>query len=851
MSKPLSSSSDNELIQGQTHTALTRQSILAFTVLILSMLVLAGLATSYIAWSFNAKAISDSEAAVRHAIEARKANIAATLVDYTDWDEAYAHTFPRVDTQWTFKDDHIGPTLLDQLGLEGILIVDGAQQTPYALVKSGLMALDAFQWIEGGLLSLVEKARASSQKRSFIQGYYQIEGRPAIVSAALIKPRNPEKLKSTTGFPVLIFVDVLDQSSLASLSKTFNVEDLTAGGQNESRGQLILNAELGVPFLLSWELNRPGDTLLKVMLPLLLATAVVLYLILIKLKRRSLRAAALIDASRVAVQQSEARFRDVAEASSNWIWETNSQRELTYLSDRFSLNTGFAVSEWLGRPLNELLAFNETEFNATSQDALGNPKGIECFYSDVKSRKHIGHLFIRAVCGHDQITGYRGTVNDSTDEFEARAHYEHLSKYDPLTLLPNRASVFRHIKEQLTFGPTAERPLTIFYLDLDDFKHVNDTQGHGFGDKVLVEVSNRLKRSLSPDIFIARQGGDEFVIVVTGHQQPNIEMFAECLLSCFSTPLMVEGQAVRIGASIGIVQSPTHGLIKSELLRFADIALYEAKGAGRNTWCIYDSAMNERLLQRQQVEQDLRLALQRDELRLVFQPRFSIEKGHILGVEALVRWEHPERGLLSPALFIPIAEQSGLIVALSDWVLRKACLEALAWRAPVFVSVNLSCIEFQRSDLVERIRNVLVETQLEPSRLELEITESVMLDNAESALALMHELKALGVKLSMDDFGTGYSSLSYLSQYPFDGIKIDRSFIMSLSNGETNNQAIIKAIVALGKALSMSVTAEGVETNEQLQTLASLDCDQAQGFYLGKPIPIDALTKLFENEAAK
>jgi len=843
----------DEPFRSQSHTELTHRSVLMFTVLMLSLFALAGAVTSYIAWSLDSQAVTSGEQALRNAIDARKKSTVATLMDYARWDENFTHLYPAVDTKWAREEDKLAGSLLSQYGLDAVLVVDGSQNTRYAFVKDTTEPKDAFQWIEGGLPAMLDRLRGKPPL-THVQGFYQVEGVPAIVSAALVQPTQVAYLPRRNQLPIILFVELLDQQKLASIGAAAGIANLKAGPAEKDSASLIVSEDYGVPFLLSWHAERPGSVLLSIMLPLLVLTAFALYLILIKLKRRSLRAAALIDSSHEALEHSEARFRDVAEASSNWIWETNARRELPYLSDRFAISTGFSVHEWLGRPLEELIDFSEADFQESAQqeqESAGTPKALECFYIDHEGHKRVGHLYLRSVWVDGVLSGYRGTLSDITNEMEAQAHYEHLSKYDPLTQLPNRTYMYRYLKEQLGQGPTPESPLTIFYLDLDDFKHVNDTQGHGFGDQILIEVANRLKRCMDSSVFIARQGGDEFVLVLTGKMQANTSVLAECLLACLaSTPITIDGLEVHVSASIGIVQAPAHGTIKSELLRFADIALYEAKGAGRNTWRLYDSAMNERLLQRQQIEEDLRAALQRDELRLVFQPRFSIQNGNIIGAEALVRWSHPTRGLLSPAVFIPVAEQSGLVVPLSDWVLRKACREALEWKDPIFVSVNLSCIEFQRNDLVERIRQVLEETQLEPARLELEITESVMLDNAESALALMHELKALGVKLSMDDFGTGYSSLSYLSQYPFDGIKIDRSFVMSLSEGDDSNQAIIKAIVALGKALSMSVTAEGVETAEQLNALGILSCDQAQGFLLGRPVPVERLVEQLNEQLA-
>ncbi|MFC6478945.1 putative bifunctional diguanylate cyclase/phosphodiesterase [Pseudomonas asuensis] len=341
-------------------------------------------------------------------------------------------------------------------------------------------------------------------------------------------------------------------------------------------------------------------------------------------------------------------------------------------------------------------------------------------------------------------------------------------------------------------------------------------------------------------------GGDEFVILLRGLvERSAIEQLCQQTLDAIIEPVQIGDQEVIIGSSIGIVCAPQDGHRTDELLRLGDIALYEAKAAGRNTWQFYSEEMNTRILARRRVESDLKLALQRDELRLEFQPRFDTAQKRMVGAEALVRWEHPSRGYLSPYHFITVAEETGLIVSLSDWVMRKACLEALQWAPATFVSVNLSPLEFKRSDVVARVMAVLQETGLPPHKLELEITEGVVLDNSNTAREVMHRLKALGVRLAMDDFGTGYSSLSYLHTYPFDGIKIDRSFIAGLDTS-SNGEAVIEAIIGLGRALSLTVTAEGVETQGQMDVLARLKCNQAQGYYLARPMRIEALNALMD-----
>jgi EAL domain-containing protein (putative c-di-GMP-specific phosphodiesterase class I) len=312
----------------------------------------------------------------------------------------------------------------------------------------------------------------------------------------------------------------------------------------------------------------------------------------------------------------------------------------------------------------------------------------------------------------------------------------------------------------------------------------------------------------------------------------------------------IDGHQTYVSASIGIAMAPNDALESSELLRYADIALYEAKVGGRATWRFYSGEMNNKIIERRRLETDLRSAIEHGELRLYYQPRYRLADGQMVGAEALVRWQHPERGLVSPDTFIPIAEQTGLIIPLSNWVISTACQQATQWPADLFLSINLSTIEFKGGNLVERIEKALVDSRIRPSRVELEITESVMLEDAAGALAQMHALKALGVRLAMDDFGTGYSSLSYLRTFPFDGLKIDRSFL-SRMEGVEEDKAIILAIVDMGRTLSLTVTAEGIETAEQLDMLKAISCDEGQGYFLSKPLDVEAFTELLSATPVK
>jgi diguanylate cyclase (GGDEF)-like protein len=387
-------------------------------------------------------------------------------------------------------------------------------------------------------------------------------------------------------------------------------------------------------------------------------------------------------------------------------------------------------------------------------------------------------------------------------------------------------------------------------LDVDRFKVVNDSLGHGMGDELLASVSQRLRASLRPGDTVARFGGDEFVVLIEGISGVEAATTAATrLLEQFQAPLNLDGRDAFVSVSIGVACSNAGSVRGGDLLRNADIALYRAKAQGRARYVVFESAMALPSVERLTIETDLRRALGRQELVLYFQPDIELETGHIAGFEALIRWQHPERGLIPPGDFIPIAEESGLIVPIGQWVLENACLQARAWSesfptaSHLVISVNLSGRQFQQANIVDEIARVLHESRIDPGRVKLEITESVVVEDAETTVSRLQALKQLGVRLAIDDFGTGYSSLSYLRRLPVDTIKIDRSFVMGLGTDD-RHLSIVNAITSLAHALGMDVTAEGVETPEQLACLRSVGCDRGQGYFFSRPLPGEAVGQL-------
>ncbi len=420
----------------------------------------------------------------------------------------------------------------------------------------------------------------------------------------------------------------------------------------------------------------------------------------------------------------------------------------------------------------------------------------------------------------------------------------HLAMHDPLCGLPNRIFFGERLEAIIEKVRQGSRTAAVFYIDLDHFKDVNDTLGHPVGDELIRSVTQRLSRTLRGDDLVARLGGDEFAVITSGDfDHATLQTMATRMIATICAPYSIGSQTIVIGASIGIALIHEHVGGAADIMRHADMALYRAKNEGRNRACIYDSAMDANLLKRKLLENDLRAAIENDALRVAYQPIVNNSGETVLGVEALCRWTHPERGEIPPTEFIPIAENSGLIIELGERMLRRACLDGKAWPG-ITVSVNVSPLQFRRADFVDVVERILSETDFEPTRLELEVTESTLLGNVDTAELAMFRLKALGVRLALDDFGTGYSSLLYLRRFPFDKLKIDSSFVRSIERA-ADAAAIVHAVVSLGRGLGMKVTAEGVETAEQHLFLRAAGVHSMQGYRFGRPGPAaDISTRL-------
>jgi diguanylate cyclase (GGDEF)-like protein len=455
---------------------------------------------------------------------------------------------------------------------------------------------------------------------------------------------------------------------------------------------------------------------------------------------------------------------------------------------------------------------------------------------------------------HDRAGRVIGAVIVFHDVSAARAmsiQMTHSAQHDLVTNLPNRLLLNDRISQAIALAHRQKRPLAVLFLDLDRFKYINDSLGHAAGDKLLQSVAKRLLAGVRGSDTVSRQGGDEFIILLSEISHPeDAATSARKILLSVSAPHSIGGQDLHIDGSMGISVYPGDGEDAETLIKNADMAMYHAKESGRNNFQFFKAEMNRKAVERQFLEGSLRRALEREEFLLHYQPKVNLDTGEITGVEALVRWQQPERGLIPPAQFVPIAEDCGLIVKIGRWVLREACRQGRAWQdaglPPLPIAVNVSAVEFRHKDFVESVRTILSETGLEARYLELEVTEGVLMDDAESTASVLRELKMMGVHLAVDDFGTGYSSLSYLRQFPIDVLKIDRSFVNQIT-ADPDDSTIVNAIINMGKSLKHLVVAEGIETQLQRAYLQTQSCAEGQGYLFSRPLAAAQFAQLLQS----
>jgi diguanylate cyclase (GGDEF)-like protein/PAS domain S-box-containing protein len=539
---------------------------------------------------------------------------------------------------------------------------------------------------------------------------------------------------------------------------------------------------------------------------------------------------------------------------------TDSLGNITYLNSVAEKMTGWSREEASGRPLAEVFRIIDGATRLPAQNPLEMA---------IEQNKTVG---LTGNCILIRRDGFEWSIEDSTAPIHDRDGHgtgavivfhdvsaartmslqmTHSAQHDFLTDLPNRMLLNDRITQAVSFAERQGRQLAVLFVDLDHFKKINDSLGHAIGDKLLQSVAGRLIASVRRSDTVSRQGGDEFVVLLSQVEHAEDAAFsARKILAAITSPHHIDHRDLYINVSIGVSTYPGDGQDAESLMNTADSALYDAKEHGRNNYQFFRPDMHARVVERQSLEGNLRVALGRNEFLLHYQPKISLETGEITGVEALIRWMHPDRGLVPPLQFVPIAEECGLIVPIGQWVLLEACKQARAWRdsglRPVPVAVNVSAVEFLARDFLSGVRAVLIATGVEPRNVELELTESVLMQDAESTVDTLHALKAMGVRLTVDDFGTGYSSFSYLRRFPLDALKIDRSFVHEVT-ANSDDATIVSAIISIGKSLKQRVIAEGVETREQLEFLQTQGCGEGQGYYFSRPVVAEQFTELLRS----
>ncbi len=556
------------------------------------------------------------------------------------------------------------------------------------------------------------------------------------------------------------------------------------------------------------------------------------------------------DVQRHTLQESEARFRSLAELSTDWYWEQDTNFRFTLMS-RGLEKTG--VDVYLGRTRWEMPIVGVSDAQwAEHRAILERREPFRDFVYQVRTIN--GELRTFSISGAPMFdaqgvfTGYRGIGSDITDRRSAEQRIEYLAYHDVLTGLPNRLLVQDRFEQAMAQAERSNTRVALAYMDLDNFKTINDTLGHAAGDEFLKEVARRLRACVRDSDTISRQGGDEFLLVL--RDLPDTEIVSAIvtkILEKLQEPFQLGAQELSSSASIGVAIAPDDGSDFETLRKKADLAMYRSKEAGRNTWHYFDPTMDAEAGEHLLMRNGLRRALEQQEFVLYYQTQHDLTEGTLTGLEALIRWQHPELGLVAPGRFIGVAEESGLIVPIGDWVLQQACWQVMEWQRAglraVPVSVNLSAIQFKRGDVEASVERALSASGLAPELLELELTESILLHNAESVLGSMRRLKQLGVKLAIDDFGTGYSSLSYLKRLDIDKLKIDQSFVRDLAS-DPDDEAIVRAIIQMAHSLKLKTIAEGVENLDLRFRLQSFGCDEAQGYLYSRPLPAAEIGRL-------
>ncbi|QGR08904.1 diguanylate cyclase (plasmid) [Pantoea phytobeneficialis] len=811
----------------------------------------------FIASDLNSISDTEDSVLIRKLIQNQQDDISSHLTDNAVWGGSYKNLHEKVNLNWAWEQQNLGASLYKDFGYNGIFVINPAGKTVYSIINGKLSTDSIQQWMETdptpAILHQLRKSNGSASTQ-----FMMVKGKPVLVSAAWITPGSDNTIKNVSEqHSILLFVVNMTDAKLIKLGADYTINNLhyeESETPYDGAKNMIPLSEFGARGILTWQSENPGKQLIVLLLPItvviylgMLFAAIMQLKHIIKIVQSSDENIFMLQQSQLALLASEKRFRDVAETSTDWIWEADNNLAFNWISSRFSAITGYSSNIWIHRTLQDFL-FNGNSLLNSLEDKLkpGEYTHLSrCRYLSAQQYIRYCDLTIRRIELANGRQGFRGTVTDVTLEVEAEEKAKYLALHDDLTGLPNRTQMKQFLTGELEIHHTCDNPLAVIMVDLDKFKPVNDIYGHAMGDAVLHEVSLRFRHCVDDVGFTARLGGDEFVIIVPAMDTEEISNLCDKIIEKINTPFHINGTEISIGVSMGIATTPKDADNITDILRYSDFALYKAKNNGGNKYEFYHTELTDKIVQRREMESELREAIRSGQLAVVYQPRLNMKLAKVTAVEALVRWNHPVRGLVMPDQFISLAEETGLIKEITDWVIERACFDMQSCFDQMKVSVNISALEFSDRGLTERITRILEKTGFASHRLEIEITENALVKNPDDALKTMRELHKLGINFHVDDFGTGYASFGYLSNFPFNGLKLDKSFILAMHESD-NALKIVENLISLGKAYSLVITAEGVETLQQKEQLQKFNCDVLQGYLIGQPIQITQLTETYQ-----